>query len=211
MEHPMEPGRRLANAGPEGPRDPGGAVLTPAEFSSRFESASRTLWIIAAAVLGRRSDAEDVLQEAAMIGLRKVRDFDPSTSFSAWMGGIVRNVARNHARKRQRRHTTESDPQTIDASHTVAAPATQAPEFDRHGKFAVDQSAFDDRVLQALNTLDETARTCLLLRTLHEMPYREISLLMEIPEGTAMSHVHRARQALRGMLAPADEPKRRNS
>lgn len=177
-----------------------GAPLTQDEFSARFEAASRTLWVIAAAVLGRRTDAEDVLQEAAMIGLRKLGDFQPGTSFPAWMGGIVRNVARNHARKRVRRQTSDADPRSIDLARTAPGGPAPEPAIDRRGRVEADVAGFDDKVLRALGTLDETARTCLLLRTLRDLPYREISQLLEIPEGTAMSHVHRARQSMRSML-----------
>jgi RNA polymerase sigma-70 factor (ECF subfamily) len=48
--------------------------------------------------------------------------------------------------------------------------------------------------------LDEVARACLLLRTVHDMPYKQIAQVLEVPEGTAMSHVHRARQAMRQRL-----------
>jgi DNA-directed RNA polymerase specialized sigma24 family protein len=41
----------------------------------------------------------------------------------------------------------------------------------------------------------------LLLRTIEQMEYSEISKVLQIPEGTAMSHVHRARQHLRERLA----------
>jgi RNA polymerase sigma-70 factor (ECF subfamily) len=157
--------------------------------------------VVAAAVLGSRTDVEDVLQDAAMIGLAKLSDFEPETSFTAWMGGIVRNVARNHARKRARRHTSPTDPMSIDQSHSGRAGVQAGPAFDRRGRLEADQDAFDDRLASALRVLDETARTCLLLRTLREMPYREISQVLGIPEGTAMSHVHRARKALRQQLS----------
>jgi RNA polymerase sigma-70 factor (ECF subfamily) len=178
-----------------------GARLGPQEFSARLQQSSRTLWLIAAGVLGGRSDADDVLQEAAMIGLQKLGEFDPGTNFSAWMGGIVRNVARNTARKRVRRHTSPTDPVSIDQHRHAASSPAQAPGFDRRGRLQADQSAFDDRVLSALGTLDETARACLLLRTLQDLPYREIAAVLGIPEGTAMSHVHRARTALRKQLS----------
>jgi RNA polymerase sigma-70 factor (ECF subfamily) len=175
--------------------------MAPEEFSARLQSASRSLWLIAAAVLGQRSDADDVLQEAAMIGLRKVAEFDPATNFAAWMGGIVRNVARNHARKRIRRQTSPADPGVIDQSRTAAEEPVAAPAFDRRGHLTADQPDFDDRVMHALEKLEDTARACLLLRTLKDLPYREISALLGIPEGTAMSHVHRARQFLRQQLS----------
>lgn len=193
-----EPSGALAGAGP---RVGETRALTPEEFSARLQASSRSLWLIAAAVLGQRSDADDVLQEAAMIGLRKVAEFDPATNFAAWMGGIVRNVARNHARKRVRRQTSPSDPHSIDQAHTSSDGVAAGPEFDRRGKMSADQSEFDDRVVHALDRLEDTARACLLLRTLKNLPYREISVLLGIPEGTAMSHVHRARQFLRQQLS----------
>lgn len=192
------------NSGPTGSSAGSGRArntLGRAEFSERFQTASRTLWLIAAAVLGRRSDADDVLQEAAVIGLAKLDDFDPATNFAAWMGGIVRNVARNHARKSTRRQTSPADPRTIDQSRYAGDVTDPGPLFDARGRLVADQADFDDQVIKALGTLEETARTCLLLRTLRDMPYREISLLLGIPEGTAMSHVHRARQALRQQLS----------
>jgi RNA polymerase sigma-70 factor (ECF subfamily) len=47
-------------------------------------------------------------------------------------------------------------------------------------------------------------RACLLLRIVHQQRYREISEMMELPEGTVMSHVHRAKNALRRRLSPSD-------
>lgn len=170
-----------------------GPSLAPDEFSARFQAAARTLWLIAAGVLGDRNDAEDVLQEAAMIGLRKRSEFDPSTSFAAWMGGIVRNVARNYARKRVRRHTSPADPATLDRS----------PAADQSGAAG---GGFDDRILRALGMLEETARMCLLLRTVSDMQYKEIAAVLGIPEGTAMSHVHRSRHAMREALTDQKGP-----
>jgi RNA polymerase sigma-70 factor (ECF subfamily) len=178
---------------------PSGA-LTPAEFSARLTSVSKTLWLIAAAVVGRRDEAEDIVQESAMIGLQKIAEFRPDTNFAAWMGGIVRNVARNAARKSQRRHTGATDPAALDESRAGIEPPPADPGFDRRGVLSPEQSDFDDRVIRALGLLEETPRVCLLLRSLRQMPYRDIATLLGIPEGTAMSHVHRARSAVRQEL-----------
>lgn len=185
------------------------ATLSPAEFATRLATASRTLWLIAGSVLGRREDAEDVVQESAVIGLQKIQEFEPDTNFSAWMGGIVRNVARNAARKSVRRHTGAVNPADLDQSRTAPAVPLRDAAFDRAGRLPDEQASFDDRTIAALNTLEETARVCLLLRTIRQMPYREIAALLSIPEGTAMSHVHRARAAMReALLRDTDESRR---
>jgi RNA polymerase sigma-70 factor (ECF subfamily) len=165
------------------------APLTPASFAAAFRGASSALWCIAAAVLGERSHAEDVLQEAALVGLSKLDDFEPGTSFAAWMGQIVRFTALNHRRKLARRAHGEGA--AIEASAQAGTPA-----------FA--EAGIDPRMLAALETLGETARACLLLKVVLELDYAEIAELLAIPQGTAMSHVHRARAHLRTELGTAD-------
>lgn len=176
-----------------------GARLSPAEFAQRLEAARGTLWYIAAGVMGERSDAEDVVQEAAMTGLGKLGEFDPATHFAAWMGQIVRNVARNHLHKKQRRRTTPAPSSDLDRA--APGPAPVGAVLTARGDLAPGQEVFDDRLSEALDKLDEMPRICLLLRTLADRPYREISTIMGIPEGTAMSHVHRSRAMLRRVLS----------
>ena len=173
-----------------GPSGRPGDVLTPAEFARKYEDARRTLWFIAAAILGDRTLAHDVVQEAAAIAMTKLADFQTSTNFTAWMGQIVRFVALNEARSRQRRRTTL----TID---DLDAPHRPGPRPDHR--------ALDDHVAAGLMSLDEAARTCLVLRIVHGMSYAEISHALNIPEGTAMSHVHRSRIALRERLRGREE------
>jgi len=71
---------------------------------------------------------------------------------------------------------------------------------DARGALVLDQAAFDDALLAALGELGPTQRAALLLRTVHELSYRELSTVLEIPEGTAMSHVHRGLRTLREAL-----------
>jgi RNA polymerase sigma-70 factor (ECF subfamily) len=176
-----------------------GKCLTQEAFADAFMSASRTLWCIAAGVLGSREHADDVLQEAAMIALRKLDQFDPDTSLTAWVGRIVRYVALNQARRRQRTLASAVDPTALETVVQDRMSEGETPTSGR-GDLLPDQACFDDDVLAALRGLDETARACLLLRTVMDLPYREISRALDIPEGTAMSHVHRARRSLRAKL-----------
>jgi RNA polymerase sigma-70 factor (ECF subfamily) len=183
------------------------------DFVLRLEAAAPVLWTIAAAVLGDRGRAEDVLQEATMIALDKLERFDPTTSFAAWMGAIVRNVARNEARKTRRQGTASLPPDLLTACSDARAarggapePAAAWPSIDGRGELAPDCGAFDDALLAALRTLRPVARAALLLRTVQGLDYEEISAVLAIPSGTAMSHVHRAREALRRRLSAPGDP-----
>lgn len=178
--------------------------LTPDSFASRFEAESRRLWCVAFSIVGDRSRAADLVQESAVIALGKLQEFEPGTSFSAWMAQIVRFCSLNESRRTARRRTSASDPVVMDSSHE-GAPPTEASPVLRDGTLSEDQHAFDDRVAKALASLEERARACLLLRTVLELSYKEIAETLGLPEGTAMSHVHRARRAMRAELAERDD------
>ena len=178
------------------------APLTPDEFATLFQGSSRLLWTIAAGVLGSPMEAEDVLQEAAMRALGKLEQFQRGTSFQAWMGSFVRNVGLNHLRKRSRRG--KSVRMEVLAEHLDelphSSPGPSEPPIGTDGRLHEDQANFDDVLLAELKEIAAVPRACLLLRSLLELSYREISEALDIPEGTAMSHVHRTRNLLRQRL-----------
>lgn len=164
--------------------------LTPEQFAARLSESHRTVWTIAASILNDAQAADDMVQEAVTIALRKLPEFDPATSFAAWFGQIVRFVSLNEARKRRRFTGTDQERMSQEPS----PPPLPSPD-----------TPFDARVQAALESLPEAARSCLLLRTLQGMSFAEIATALSMPEGTAMSHVHRARAVLRerlGSLSP---------
>ena len=174
----------------------------PLDFAAHFEASFRTLWLVAVGITGDRSGAEDVVQEAALLALGKLDKFEPGTNFRAWMAQMVRYVALNHSRKRQKHKAAVLGPELEETGALASSEAAEsALRLGRRGELPADQAFFDDQVIKALNSVSDVARACLLLRTLEQMEYSEISKLLQIPEGTAMSHVHRARQHLRERLA----------
>lgn len=191
------------STGPKpGPDDSGvpapkGGPLTTAisadEFASRFLASSRVFWLIAVGIVSDSSAAEDVLQEAAIVALKKLDQFRPDSNFRAWVGAIVRNVALNAVRSERRRKGT------VGPWSDSFEPMEEKDLVSSHLRDA--DPLFDGKVAAALANVGDVARACLLLRTVGDLPYAEIAALLEIPEGTAMSHVHRARAQLRERLA----------
>jgi RNA polymerase sigma-70 factor (ECF subfamily) len=153
---------------------------------------------VAAGIIGDRTAAEDVVQEAAMHALGKLDQFEAGTNFRAWMAQMVRYVALNHRRRRQKHRAA---PLTESVPAGDLPPADGVLEIGGRGELSSDQMHFDDRIMAALNSVGDVARACLLLRTIEQMDYADISKVLGIPEGTAMSHVHRTRQHLRERLA----------
>jgi RNA polymerase sigma-70 factor (ECF subfamily) len=167
-------------------------------FARLYAAAAPNLWALAAAILGDRVGAEDVLQEAALIALAKLDQFEPGTSFPAWMARIVRFVALNHARKRSDHLLPTED---LDERWNAAGNVPESePDVEQLLALDGDQTHFDDLVVAALRELAPVARACLILRSVRRLDYTELSELLGIPRGTAMSHVHRARNFLRERL-----------
>ena len=177
-------------------------------FAARYREAYPRLALIAAGVLGDRLAAEDIVQDAAVIAFQKIAEFTPGTNFAAWLAEIVRRCALNERRKTKHRKTFAADPiRLAQLDSSSSASDDMKPLISRTGEVLADQASLDDELIRALNQLSPDARCCLLLRTVEKLSYAEIAELMRIPEGTAMSHVHRSRTLLRRLLsalAPSD-------
>lgn len=171
-------------------------------FAARCHSAFTKLACIAAGVTGSRDGAEDIVQQAIAIAIGKDNQFESDDDFVAWLGAIVKNCALNQRRKSARRKTYATDP--VNLEHVEYAADSRPVIDDKTGSLDPMQTSFDDRLQNALLTLSPDARSCLLLRTVEQLSYREISLLMQIPEGTAMSLVHRSKSKLREILGRAN-------
>jgi RNA polymerase sigma-70 factor (ECF subfamily) len=185
----------------------------PIEFARNFRGAYRTLWTIAAGIVNDPFIAEDVVQEAAVTALGKLHEFEPNSNFTAWMAKIVRYIALNQFR-RTKRQPTNLDPGAMDdslASRAAGDAAHKPPLVDQFGQLDLNRTPFDDRVMNALKSVSDIARACLLLRTIQGLSYDEIANVLQIPPGTSMSHVHRTRIVLRERLAEMDPTAREHS
>ena len=76
---------------------------------------------------------------------------------------------------------------------------------------SAEEKEIQERVQQALNTLDKEEAMVILLRDLQDVPYDEVAAILGIPIGTVKSRLHRARQALKARLSPYFYKKRKAS
>lgn len=174
--------------------------LDPDDFARMYEKSHRVLWLVAASATQRPGMADDVLQDAATLALTKLHDFTPGTNYTAWMAQFVRFVALNTNRRERRRQPVAD----VSAVHPALDDSIERKSgvglTETRGQLPADQAHFDDDVIRALQAIPETARACLLLRTIENLDYAEISEMLQIPAGTAMSHVFRSRAAMRAAL-----------
>ena len=178
-------------------------AMDPEEFAAQYRRAYPRLHLVATSIIGDRTHAHDIVQEAAVIALQKSDRFIEGASYVAWLSEIVRRCSLNYANKIRGRRTSATDPELLaqtkaDESRGFASP----PISSVTGELVDSQRDLDDEMVRALNEIHSDARCCFLLRVVQNLSYAEISEVMQIPEGTAMSHVHRSRRQLRRLLTP---------
>lgn len=168
------------------------------DFADTYIKIVPRLATIAVAIIGSEIDAEDIVQNAFSIALQKDQAFETEMQFSAWISVVVRNCALNHRRKLIRRKTYATDPFTM---QPVASPVLSQAIDSITGELVPLQCEFDDQLVSVLNTMSAKARCCLMLRTVQEFSYKEISGFMGISQGVAMSLVYRSKNQLREKLS----------
>lgn len=196
-----------------------GQTMDPDEFALEYQRIYRRLWLLAAGVLGHSGEADDVVQQSSLIAFDRIAEFRSGTSLAAWLSEIVRRTALNVRRKAARRKTYASDPndlqqQVLDRgsdqvqANTGTSTTGKLHSDERSGLSAI-VGDIDDDMLRVLLQMPEDARCCLLLRVVDDLSYAEISELMGIPEGTAASHVYRAKSFARQRLSGASPASRK--
>ena len=135
---------------------------------------------------------EDVLQEAWIRACRRLDGFRAEAGFATWLSTIALNVARDHFR--QRRGVSLLDVEEV----PLAAP----PGADRDGRIDLER---------AIALLPDGYRTTLVLHDVEGMTHESIAALAGTSVGTSKSQLHRARRALRVLLAPAATTRGRQS
>lgn len=159
-------------------------------FAALLEEHRPSLRILAAAEVGP-SDADDVVQDAAIAALGKWNDFTPGTNFRAWMAAFVRFRAANH-RRGERRHRKRLLRLSIGRS-------------DQESQREISMPGLNNRLQNAMGVLSEDQRACLVLRVVGSHSYDEISEILSISPTTARTHVFRARRLLADRLGSDGE------
>ncbi len=145
---------------------------------------------------GNDADADDVVQEAYLRALRHFGGFrgNGAAQSRGWMLTIVRNTAFTWRRRRR--------------------PEAEAAEFDEtlHSEtagedFGEELARRDSRetLAHALGRLPPDLREVIVLRELEGLSYKEIGDVVDVPIGTVMSRLSRARQRLQAALLAGKE------
>jgi RNA polymerase sigma-70 factor (ECF subfamily) len=153
---------------------------------------------VALAILGYGPDAEDAVQDAMMVALRRIGDLRDPDSAGAWLRTIVRNICRAFLRSRTPVASTDIDGMPVSGPAIGAVTGLSGLAGPEE---AVDSSALRDWVWHAIGELSEADRLVVLLRHFsHVNSYEEIAALCALPVGTVRSRLSHARRKLNSAL-----------
>ncbi len=193
--------RTLAKSGDYLEADPDGDLVTrwKAGDQSAFESLIRRhegrVFGLLMRMLGNREDAEDVTQEAFISLHRHGHRFRHDARFSTFVYRVAANAALNRRRTLGRKNARLRKLQTRQAA------GDDLPTVPRDPESATLGAQVQVQVQDALLQLPPDLRAATVLYDIEGLSYREIAAVLEIPEGTVKSRIHRARGALRDRLA----------
>lgn len=147
---------------------------------------------------GNASDAEDIVQEAAIRAFRGIKGFG-AINPRAWSLTIVRNTAMSWL--------TKNRPKTVTYINDLNAAEQQELEYEGlHGtkietpEEAALLKADAGEIQKALAQLPGQFREVIVLREINQMNYRDIAEITNVPIGTVMSRLSRGRQLLMALL-----------
>lgn len=147
-----------------------------------------------------RSDAEDLVQEAALLAWRGFKGFDRGSNFKGWFYRILTNCFFSKYRKRKRQGT---EVELDDAPELYLYSQTAA--LGLHGSVEDPAQLLMERlgteqVEAAIAALPDEYRVVATLYFLQDFSYQEIAEVVGVPVGTIRSRLHRGRRLLQKAL-----------
>ncbi len=145
-------------------------------------------------------EAEDLVQEAALLAWRGYAGFRPGSSFRAWFLRILTNKFISDYRTARRRGGVvdlDDVPEFSLWQHGREA-GLMAPGSDPAGELTRRLTA--DQIAAALDQLPEDYRVAAVLYFVEDLSYQEIAEILDVPVGTVRSRLHRGRRLLRKEL-----------
>src|SRR5688572_8618459 len=176
-------------------------IASEARDRVRFEEDALALadqvYRVARHLVGSREEAEDLMQEAYARAFRSWRSFTPGTNLRAWLLRILTNLNIDRGRKPQRTPDMQpleaGDYYLVDRLEETGGPITEEER--------VDERLSQDNIVEALAQVPHDFRDVLVLVDVGDFTYADAAQILDIPIGTVMSRLHRARRILKAQLA----------
>lgn len=184
---PIHPTAKPAHRDRSSRHESGGDATSSSELRRNLASLRPELYARAMRMARSPSRAEDLVQDTMVRALRFEQQYRPGTNLRAWVGQILRTVFLSHCRRRKRElralDRLQSDPCAWVHPEASALMRSLSPA-----------------PASALASLSEAYRQVVRLVDLQGLTYREAAERLDVPVGTVMSRLHRARRLLAALL-----------
>ncbi len=151
-------------------------------------------------MLGNMEEAKELAQEVFVTVFLSIRELREETKFDAWLKQITLNHCRNRWKflKRRQYFNTDSIDDPIETGEgEVARPV---PDGSDPPDVRYEKKAVQEWIRKGLLKMREDQRELIVLRDLQGLSYEEMGTLLNLPEGTVKSKLHRARMDLKDIL-----------
>ena len=176
------------------------AAAVTEDFEAGVLAQLDSLYRTALRMTNNRQEAEDLVQETMLKAFRFSHSYQPGTNLRAWLFRILNTSAINRYRKQ--------------AAHPTPSPLPDGEEFYLYNQIRdlsgqelssgaeeeVLSKYLDEDVFNALNDLPPNFRMAVVLADIEGLSYKEIAEALQIPIGTVMSRISRARRQLQQSL-----------
>jgi RNA polymerase sigma-70 factor, ECF subfamily len=163
-------------------------------FRELVELYKRRAYFIALGLVGNHDDALDLSQMAFIRVHKALKKFKPELPFYPWFYKILRNLCFNHNSSKKRHGETSLDKLREDNHIQFETDAYNPAEIQ-------EQNERHQMLWKTIKGLSADHREIIILKHFQELPYKEISELLEIPIGTVMSRLYNARQAIKEKMS----------
>jgi RNA polymerase sigma-70 factor, ECF subfamily len=144
------------------------------------------------------SEAQDLVQDALVRAYRFQHHFEAGTNLKAWLLRILTNTFINHYRRSTRERRVLDSEDSAPVGDGVMSRAAMRGLTDATA--VAQEGLLRSEIFAALDSLPEDYRVMIVLADIEELSYKEIAEAVEVPIGTVMSRLHRARKLMQKQL-----------
>jgi RNA polymerase sigma-70 factor (ECF subfamily) len=173
-----------------------GCAVDRQEFGKAALSELAAVYRLAYHLAPRADDADDLVQETYLRAFKSADRFRPAGhGLRPWLFKILNNVLRERLRSGARRPVVLNDLGAL-AERGAAARAGRGHTGAASRDVEIEWEQVDERLKSAIGSLPLDYRVVFLLFAVERLKYREIACVLDLPVGTVMSRLHRAREML---------------
>jgi RNA polymerase sigma-70 factor (ECF subfamily) len=174
----------------------------PGAFDDIVGAHQDRVYAFCARMLSDREEALDAAQEVFLSAWRNLSGFRGDSALSTWLLRIAANRCLNRIRQRKSVAAREEPWPDGDAGGDKPEFQPPSPESNRPDRLAENRET-GELLSRALGRIDPDSRWLVILSDVEGFSYEELADMAGLPVGTVKSRLHRARMALRRILAPA--------